>query len=220
MGERVLLVEGKDDLHVACSLLKIRGVPEVFKVKCPRSDGNGDDNGGIERLLETFPRWLLESDLERLAVVMDANDRGPTARWDAFRQRLTRRGYEGVPTNFNAAGTSFDLPLRGTPRSVRLGIWIMPDNRSRGMIEDFVAQLIPEDDDMLPLVDRFLESIPESRRRFHKPARAKARIHSWLAVGERPGRPMGQAIGCDQHLNVHHPAVQTFLDWIRAALVD
>jgi len=220
MGKRILLVEGKDDQHVMWNLLKVRDVPKVFEVERTGEDP-GDDNGGVEKLLEAVPRWLLESDLERLAVILDANDKGPAARWNAIQGRLTQRGYKDIPASPEKNGLVFELSLEPrTPRSVRFAAWIMPDNRSAGMLEDFVASLIREDDAMLPFVDRFLDSIPAGPGRFRQAHRSKARIHSWLAVSERPGRPMGQAIKADRNLDANHPSVGPFLGWIRSALVE
>jgi hypothetical protein len=96
----------------------------------------------------------------------------------------------------------------------------MPDNRSPGMLEDFVVRLIREDDRTLPFVDRFLDSIPADQRRFSPTHRPKARIHSWLAVSDIPGRPMGQAITADRLLDGKHPSVSPFIAWIRRALLD
>jgi hypothetical protein len=95
----------------------------------------------------------------------------------------------------------------------------MPDNQSRGMLEDFVTGMIHEEDEMLPRVNGFLDSIPDGQRRFTTAHRSKARIHCWLAVSERPGRPMGQAIKADQSLDANDPSVGPFLDWINRALV-
>ncbi|NQT15489.1 MAG: hypothetical protein HQ582_22215 [Planctomycetes bacterium] len=227
MGKRVLLVEGQDDQHVMWNLFEVRGVTVTFTVERPKGeedvqeDGHEATSGGDTVLLDSIRRWLLESDLECLAVVIDANDKGPAARWQAVRDRLARAGYNKVPNVLSPEGTVFELSLRPrTPRSVRFGAWIMPDNRSTGMLEDFVTALIRKDDPMFPLVDHFLESIPSPQRRFRPQHRPKARIHTWLAVGERPGRPMGQAIKADAQLDANHPTVQPFLNWIQAALVD
>jgi len=218
MGKRVLLVEGKDDLHVMCNLFKVRKVPKAFEVECPRSDQDADENGGIEKLLDAVPRRLLESDLERLAVVMDADDKGPKKRWTQVRDRLRNKGYDGVPEDFPKAEV-LDLSLRPqTQRSVRFAVWVMPDNDSEGMLEDFVAKLIPEDDEMHPLVGGFLDSIPEDKRRFKARHRPKARIHSWLAVQKEPGKPMGQAIKA-KYLDTNREAVQRFLKWITDVLI-
>jgi hypothetical protein len=221
MGKRILLVEGKDDQHVMWNLLEVRDVPGVFNVERTGEEPPDQDDGGVDKLIEAIPRWLLESDLERLAVVLDANDKGPTARWTAIRNRLTRRGYGDIPSSLEENGVVFDLSLEPTtPRAVRFAAWIMPNNRSVGMLEDFVICLIREDDSMLPFVDRFLDSIPVKQRRFSQSHHSKARIHSWLAVSERPGRPMGQALKADRQFDPGHPSVELFLKWMRAALVD
>ena len=227
MGKRVLLVEGKDDQHVMWNLLEVREVPEMFTVERPNPDENVDEgvdsdgNGGDTALLDSIRRWLFEVEWACLAIVIDANDKGPAGRWQAVRSRLTNAGYTGIPEEHNPAGTVFELSLLPrSPRTVRLGVWVMPDNESTGMLEDFVIALIREDDAMLPLVDGFLDSIPAAQRRFRPQHRPKARIHAWLAVGERPGRPMGQAIKADAQLDANHPTVQPFLDWVQAALVD
>lgn len=221
MGERVLLVEGEDDKHVMCNLFEVRKVAEVFHVERPKKGANQHENGGVDQLLESIPYRVASSELDRLAVVLDANDKGPAIRWQSIRSRLLNAGYEDIPEKHDPKGTVFDLSLRArTPRSVRFSVWVMPDNHSTGMLEDFVAGLIREDDEMLPRVDGFLDSIPTEQRRFSPQHHPKARIHAWLAVGERPGRPMGQAIKADAQLDANHPTVEPFLDWVQVALVD
>ena len=221
MGKRILLVEGNDDKHVMWNLFEVRSITECFSVECPKTDSVDIENGGIEDLLKSIPYWLASSDLERLAIVVDADMAGPGARWQAIRHRLENAGYTGLPVDFPVDGTVLDLSLEPhTPRSVRVGIWIMPNNQSTGMLEDFVAKMIHEDDEMLPRVDSFLASIPPSPYRFKELHRPKARLHTWLAVSEGPGHPMGQAIKVESHLDANHASVGPFLDWIRKALVD
>jgi hypothetical protein len=220
MGRRILLVEGKDDKHVVLNLRDIRRIPKNFDVVFPREQ-TGDESWGVEELLESIPAHLTTSNLERLAIIVDADDKGPEARWQSIRDRLSNAGYNEIPQKHSEDGTVFELSLRPrTPRSVRFAAWIMPDNRSNGMLEDFVTGLIHSDDDMLPFVDRFLSSIPKAQRRFVPAHQPKARIHSWLAVSGRPGRPMGQAIKADKHLDANHAPVQPFLNWIQEALVE
>lgn len=220
MGKRILLVEGKDDQHVMWNLLDVRGIPDSFEVVCPGVGRGTSDGGGVEQLLGSLVYRLASSELERLAVVLDANDKGPVARWNALRDRLIGGGYSDIPATLGEHGIVFELSLQPkTPRSVRFAAWVMPDNRRSGMLEDFVADLIREDDVMLPFVDRFLDSIPENKRRFSQAHHAKARIHSWLAVGQRPGRPIGQAIKADGQLDVNSETVQPFVDWLNRALI-
>jgi hypothetical protein len=228
MGRRILLVEGKNDRFVVDNLRDVHGIARsTFEVEMPRTAEEAEginasqQEGGDRILLDSLPWRLATSDLECLAVVIDADTNGPISRWTSIRDRLLKAGYEGVPENHVAEGTVFELSLRPrTPRSVRFSVWIMPDNRSPGMLEDFVVRLIREDDATLPFVDRFLDSIPPDRRRFSPTHRPKARIHSWLAVSDTPGRPMGLAIKADKLLDGKHPSVSPFIAWIRRALLD
>ena len=238
MGTKILLVEGDDDQHVMWNLFEIRQVPE-FHVLRPGDkpgyryagevirgrDGGGDEeSGGDSKLLDSIPARLDTSDLERLAVVIDAdyeaNGNGLRSRWDAICSQLAKEGYENLPKSFEANGSVFELPAVGGRKPIRFGVWIMPDNQSEGMLEDFVADMIHEDDEALSLVGPFLSSIPETKWRFKEVHRAKARVHTWLAVGEKPGRPMGQAIKADSRLNANHATVEPFLSWIQRVFVQ
>lgn len=220
MTRRILLVEGKDDQHVMWNLFDVRRVPEKFVVETPDPSGNDSNGGGVEKLLDSIPTRLRTADLERLAVVVDADD-DPNAKWQAIRGRLRDAGVSDVPEMPLPVGTIVELLLPPEPRKpIRFGAWIMPNNHSMGMIEDFVAQMIREDDDMLPMVDGFLESIPTEQRRFSQAHRSKARIHTWLGVQKEPGKPMGQAIGTKKYLDASKEVVQPFLNWVTDALIN
>ena len=229
MGVRILLVEGSDDQHVMWSLFNhLPENPGIFvckpgdepdfgdpgRVKLGESEGGGAD--GVARLLESIPARLVTSGLERLTVVIDSDDKGPQARWDAIRQRLDNEGYKNLARTPTPEGTILELPSVSGRKPLRFGVWIMPDNRSKGMLEDFLAQMIQDDDDMLPLVKDFLKSIPKPH--FSPTHRPKARIHSWLAVQEEPGTRMGLAI-TREYLDANRDVVQPFLKWINHALI-
>ncbi len=229
MAVRILMVEGNDDQHVMWSLFNhLPENPGIFvckpgdepdfrdpgQVKLGSSEGGGVD--GDTRLLESIPARLVTSDLERLAVVIDSDDKGPQARWDAIRQQLDNEGYKNLAKNPIPEGTILQLPSVRGRKPLRFGVWIMPDNRSKGMLEDFVAKMIRDDDDMLPLVKDFLKSIPKPH--FSSTHRPKARIHSWLAVQKEPGTRMGLAI-TREYLDANRKAVKPFLKWITDALI-
>lgn len=234
MGIRILLVEGNDDQHVMWNLFQCRRPSSEIYVLRPGDDldaqkpgwvkraqpENGEvDDGGDKKLLDSIPARLDTSGLQRLAVVIDANDKGPEARWEAIRQRLKNEGYSDLPKSLDQTGVVIDFPgVRGR-RPIRFGVWVMPDNRSKGMLEDFVAKLIPDNDEMRSPVDNFLASIPQGKRRFPPQHQPKAWIHLWLAVSKKPGRPMGQAIKADRQLDANSPTVEPFLKWINDALI-
>jgi hypothetical protein len=145
IARRVLLVEGKDDLHVLASLFKYRHIPEVFKLS---------DMGGIDRLLEALPVQLKASAIERVGLVIDA-DLNIAARWNSVRTILRTAGYLEVADSPHEGGIILrqaDLP--------DVGVWLMPNNSMPGMVEDFATCLIPVDDPLSLRVDRVLDEIP------------------------------------------------------------
>jgi hypothetical protein len=209
MGRRVLRVEGENDFHVILNLLEVRGFPDGVFVPVKPKEGSQ----GVEHVVRSLPTWLKESDLERIGVVVDA-DNSPRGRWNSIRARLEGIGWTDLPQEPVREGSV----LNG-PTGVRLGVWIMPDNQNAGVLEDFVAALIPDQDALMPLVDGFLDEIPQQHRRFEPIARPKARIHSWLAIQEQPGKPMGQAITA-RYLDPMRPQVEPFLQWLRRLFVE
>lgn len=201
---RVLLVEGKDDSAVVQSLCLRYQVPEVFAVQPKQGD---------TRLLEGLPLELRRPGLDRLGVVLDA-DNDVQARWAAIRGALQQEGYGTIPRDLGAEGAVISEPDRP-----RFGVWIMPDNAAPGMLEDFAASLIPPGDFLWAHADAVLSRIPAEHRRFREVERPKAHIHTWLAWQEGPGSPMGQAI-TKGDLDATAPLAQRFVAWLRRLFVD
>ena len=93
--------------------------------------------GGVDTILKP---GVIEAEsktpgLKALGVIIDAND-SFESRWTRLKERC-RKIASSVPE---------DLPQQGllhtTPKGLRLGVWIMPDNESRGMMETFLARLL------------------------------------------------------------------------------
>jgi hypothetical protein len=199
-----LLVEGKDDLHVIKALCGRHQVVETFSVQIPAEGGPG----GIEALLESIPVRLKISSLRALGIVVDA-DQNLESRWRAVCARLEQAGYENLPSQPNANGF---ITVPGNKPKV--GVWLMPNNRLPGMLENFVAHLIPDGDPLALQANTCLEKIQDQGLNRYKPVhRPKAFIHTWLAWQENPGQPMGQAITA-RVLNPGMPLAMTFVNWL------
>ncbi|MBB4635405.1 DUF3226 domain-containing protein [Longimicrobium terrae] len=201
---RLLWVEGKDDAALVNSL--------CLSHKLPRSAFLVRENGGVDALLSGLPVALNAPDLLCFGIVVDANG-DPAARWAVIRSVLLHSGYADVPVSIASGGLilarAADLP--------RFGLWIMPDNGSAGMLEDFAAAMIPSSDVLLPHALHVVDGLPE--RRFSPAHRAKAVMHTWLAWQAGPGSPMGQAIGKGA-LDANAPAAREFVDWVRRLMLD
>jgi hypothetical protein len=200
-GRNILLVEGKDDEHVLKHVCGTRDVQELDEIK---------EQGSVEKLLENFPVRLKESDVEALGVVIDA-DTDLAARWDSLRNRLILVEYENVPEDPAPDGTILDPPA-GTLLP-RVGIWIMPDNQSEGILENFLRFLVPAGSALFEHVESSVAAIPEGERRFTELAKPKAIIHTWLAWQEEPGKPLGTAITA-RYLDSGVAQVDDLVSWL------
>jgi hypothetical protein len=202
-----LVVEGEDDLHVIRNLWCLHGQPDVFNIEKAKGDG-------IAALLDGLPILLRREGLQALGVVIDA-DEDVQARWQAVRDRL-RKAWYNIPDEPVEGGWISDAG----DRSPRVGVWVMPDNRLPGMLEDFVEHLIPAGDELHPRAEACLDDLEAAGvQRYALRHHTKALIHTWLAWQEAPGRPMGQAI-TQRVLDSNAPLAQTFVAWLKALFVE
>ena len=180
-GKRVLLVEGKDDEHVFRALFGKRNLPQPAI----------HQHEGYQRLLEAILERLKESDVEAVGIVLDA-DTSLDSRWDAVRHRLLAAGYAGAPAQPDAQG----LVLSPPPDTIlpRVGVWIMPNNRVPGILEDFLRYLVPPGNALFAYAEQSVNGISEDLRLFRPADTPKALIHTWLAWQREPGKPLGLSI--------------------------
>ena len=204
MSERqILLVEGPDDEHVIKAICGRRSLPKIQEIhQCD----------GIEKLLEALPVRLKESDIGILGLVVDA-DINLLSRWDAIRYRLRDAGYTNLPATPPSTGLVIHPPVETLLPKV--GVWLMPNNLSAGILEDFLKFLIPDLDNnsLFSHATSAVNSIPATATRFSSVAKPKALIHTWLAWQEEPGRPLGQSITA-RFLDHDVPEVTIFATWL------
>jgi hypothetical protein len=87
---------------------------------------------------------------------------------------------------------------------------MMPNNREEGAAEDFLLELIPDDDPLLPIAESCLETVPEAER----PNESKVLVRTWLAWQDEPGRPLGPAV-TEGYFDLDEELAQRFVDWVR-----
>jgi hypothetical protein len=185
LSEQLLLVEGPNDQHVIWNLAKKYDIPETFSVEIAK-------DGGISSALESFQIELKKSKVKTLGIVIDA-DQNVASRWQAIRNILIRLHCQEIPEQPQSGG--WIQALSNELELPRLGVWLMPDNQSSGMLEDFVLNLIPPDDLLLAKAKSIVQEIEQEKLNKYKDSyHAKALIHTWLAWQETPGQPLGQAI--------------------------
>jgi len=202
-----LIFEGPDDKHVVMNLLfnhehNGERLCEHFTEKV---------KDGVDHLVDTLNEELKATDLGRLGVVLDA-DTDLAKQWARVTRVLDEHGCRAVPAAPSADGTIVE-----TTDSKKIGIWVMPDNKSAGALEDFVGKLIAEGDALWPKAQADVNGIPQADRRFRETYLSKAHVHTWLAWQEEPGTRMGETFK-KKYLDPNHPQATAFVNWIRRLL--
>jgi len=199
-----LLVEGNDDQHVVWALCEKHNVPETFDVV---------DCESVDNVLKSFEvRLRLADNNSRIGIVMDA-DTDLKSRWDSFVSILKRtEKYDCDALTLPKDGLVFEPTDKTYPR---VGIWLMPDNNQNGMLEDFIAALAKPDDVLMKKSEDVLTELEtEGIQKYKTVQRSKAKIHTYLAWQDVPGRPMGQAITANI-LNSNSDVAVKFLNWLK-----
>lgn len=224
MKKQLLIVEGKEDAIVIGTLVKNKA---LFIVEFPQRHEKrgslpivqGRNYEGVSTLLENLEADLavdLKAGYTDIALVLDA-DKEMHSQWQAVKNRLLKLDFN-MPEHPHTEGV---LAFHQTDDTVKIGVWLMPDNRSNGMLEDFVKMLVPDNDLMLVKATKIVNEIKveiAEINRFRDVHLAKAEIHTWLAWQQEPGSPMGQAI-IKKYLSTDNDVCESFLDWLKSVFL-
>lgn len=187
---RLLLVEGVSDQrffqHV-CRTLELRASVQVSP---PREiQGGHNSKEGVFKHLPLLLKQLEDGSLERLAVVVDADD----PRSSGLGCTRTRERVEEI-----VRGAGFTLAKRAPLQRglvfthpdgfADLGLWIMPDNRQDGCLEDFVQTCVTRAESSFFAQAQAVVARLPTPRRFSDTKLAKAEMATWLAWQADPGR--------------------------------
>ncbi|RJP24372.1 MAG: hypothetical protein C4520_04200 [Candidatus Abyssobacteria bacterium SURF_5] len=198
-----LIFEGVNDRHVVRNLLIQYNLGYLFDYK---------DKQGFTNLCDTLGEELQATDLQNLGIIIDA-DEDCKRNWQKVLHIVADQyPFIQAPVAPVGEGTIIDVA-----EDKRVGIWVMPDNRERGKVEDFVADLIPQGDVLWPRAKNDVSEIPDDHRLFKPTYLPKAEIHTWLAWQEEPGTRMGEAL-TKKYLLHDCPAAIAFVNWARRLL--
>jgi hypothetical protein len=196
-GRSVLLVEGVNDCHVVLALCGTHKVPETFGLyQC----------GGKGRVLKRLNALIVAPDQPyAIGAVLDA-DADLEDEWRSVRAKLRDHSYR-FPNSPNVDGTILEEP--GLPR---VGLWLMPDNQTPGMLEDFCIQMIKGTGHQQ--AEAAVSTAQAAGVCTFKPDHlSKAIVHTYLAWQDEPGRPLGQAI-TSRTLRPDTETAKAFVAWL------
>lgn len=204
---KTLLVEGSEDKRVVPELIEANGVQwgetaeeAVVYIK---------EFEGVSNLLKpgVIESELKASGVETVGIMIDANG-DANGRFNQIRAR----------SKILFPDIEEDLPPNGlihtNGEGLKLGVWLMPDNRSHGMLETFLMYLAPMNDELV----RHAEMACQTAQNLGAPYKAvqseKAKIHTWLAWQDEPGAQLHQAVK-QRILNSSSPLATPFVKWFR-----
>jgi hypothetical protein len=137
--------------------------------------------------------------------MVDADD-DPQGRWQSIRDACAK-SIPDIPQQILATGL-----IHTTNPEIKFGVWMMPDNLMQGMLETFLAYMIPDESELLWTYAK--EVVAEAKNKgvlFIDADTDKAKFYTWLAGQEEPGRQLHQAIEY-QIFNPQHPKAQVFVN--------
>lgn len=197
MGKYLLLVEGNDDqdfFKAHCELIGITSVEVIPPKTLDISTGDGWSN-----LVKNLPILLSQikaGDVDRLGIVLDAdyqpdNNGGFQKRFQLVTDELKKIGYSIPCKPTQNKGDIFQHP-DGLPA---VGLWIMPDHKSDGMLEGFIENLLSDATQLrlIKHVESSIDTLPNTL--FNKSLHlTKAKIFTWRAWQKRPGVSLSKAL--------------------------
>ncbi|XGV86959.1 MAG: DUF3226 domain-containing protein [Limnothrix sp. BL-A-16] len=213
---RILFVEGSSDKTIVSEILNIY-LPH-WKITKKRSGSSQpqidiQDQQGISNITpDKIFNQLADPNVSALGVMVDA-DGSASDQW----QEICRICQ--FVKQLNSISFPEQIPENGFVCSVtdnqKFGIWMMPDNRSPGMLETLLSCLIPSDRENLWI---HLQASVDQAKRLGAPFSDhhldKARIYTWLAWHHKPGAWI--KTGERAVFNFDHPQIHAFVDWLKA----
>ncbi|MBC1219706.1 hypothetical protein GNF10_29545 [Nostoc sp. UCD121] len=202
-----LLVEGPEDLRVIPELIEKNGIRWGNNKR--EAIVSIQDCGGYDNIdANLISTELQASGLTNLGVIIDADEDLP-ARWMSIRNACLP-SIPDIPKEISETGL-----IHVTKNGIKFGIWIMPDNQMRGMLETFLAYMIRDEGET---IWQYAQEVAQEAKNKGAPFKDsyldKAKIYTWLAWQEEPGRQLHQAIKYE-FLNPQHSKTQTFLIWFK-----
>ena len=202
---KVLIVEGGEDKHFVISLMKnyvdwpdITLPPPIFV----------DDRKGVDRILSpgSLTAELKGSNVRTLGVIVDADD-DPQGRYDRIRSLILEL-FPDMPLRLPATGLNVI-----NSEEVRFGLWLMPDNVSRGALESLIERMVPPRQDTLwSIAGESVAHAQNSGASVRAVHALKARLYTWLAWQDPPGYSPGNALVRNM-LNRQSQSCRDFVHW-------
>jgi len=195
----MLLVEGDNDLHFITNLCQKIDFKPFFKIESCKS---------IDALFSNLESKLDSNRNYPIGIVVDAD--GDIEKRKSKITEITKAFFKLNNSDFNESGLVIKPELEQ-----KFGVWIWPNNKEEGILEDLFLQLVKDKDLLLEEAKRVVENLPEIEPiRFKPQHKSKAIVHSWLAWQDNPGSPIGASLQRST-MDLTKPIIQNFISWLK-----
>lgn len=202
------IVEGKDGF-VLSALCKKQGLSMPTGYDARTYSDFVIDAGGVDQVSVALEAALEDEDNTNIGVVVDANSVGITRRITGL-ERVIKKIFPVFQEPITLTPKGWSAKVSG---SLRVGIWVMPDNTNPGYLEHFLAEIIPPNDRNFILAQRFLEETKAAGQpSFPALREQKALLALFLSLQEEPGMNAQTAMA-KGIFNHQHPLAQNFVAW-------
>jgi hypothetical protein len=219
-----LWVEGKSEQQIIPYLMEENGIPwpdNPYPVYI--HDKGGFTNISNKDDLCSFFKSHLR--MSHFGIIVDADElapcdsqRRPQRRWESLQNTITKFLPDIRPIELQKDGVIFQVSQSATiPNDVKFGVWVMPDNQNPGMLETFLARLIPDES---PELWHHAQSSVTRARELNAPFKEvdlnKINLRTWLTWQNKPDSQILSAINVHPPLlQLTHQNAQTFVTWFK-----
>lgn len=216
---RQLLVEGEHDRMFAeacCEKIGMKGKIQIGPPsRMPGGANLGNGKGNAIKLLPDLIAQLNDGVVTHLGLVIDADFNetdglGFEKTWDKVTCLLSEHKY-AIPPKPDNASNGFCFTHQDGLKD--FGLWIMPDNRCDGILEDFIkGSVIEAERKLLEHACQTVAALPNPK--FKPNRKSKAEVASWMAWQASPGQALSGAVGA-RLLDFESGLAWRYTQWLR-----
>ncbi len=222
-AKNVLLVEGINDKAFFERLCKAHKLSVKRQVSNPIDHGGFNSKQGVINTLDRLLPLLEDEDYvtKKVAIILDADITGENR--GGFKETIAQVKEKSSKYAYQASHqyVKNGVEIPHTDKGMNaLGVWIMPDNKSDGTVENWIkSKILDSERPLFNHACHVIKSLPNTK--FSESSIVKAEIATWLAWQNQPGRTIGYALKeGEELLDVNHESFKGLIEWLKSFFSD
>ncbi|EPC9414987.1 DUF3226 domain-containing protein [Klebsiella variicola] len=221
MKKNILLVEGSNDKAFFEKICKKHGLNYTVQVSnpvdfVPSGKGGFNSKQGVINSLKTLLPLLEDADsaINKIAIILDADVTGDNN--GGFSSAIKQIEVKAEEFKYNKhTHCNPGIEFKHSDKNMHaLGVWVMPDNKSDGTIENWIKDKIIESErELFNHACDVVSKLPVTK--FSDNSIAKAELATWLSWQNQPGRTVAYTLKDDNELiDINDVKYQGFISWL------